>query len=132
MYKITETVTEETVRAEQPKMIFYGANTCWWTHDPKHLGSTQPDGSGIPCDPRGGVLFQTENAARFLEKALSKPEHYGRHGLKAFWASHHSNLTTTGKDGVEKPWCFVSWEEYNQVLDQQEDDREKTPVTNTN
>lgn len=108
----TGLITMEDVRSAKPTMIFYGANTCWWTHDPDHLGRTD---SGLPCDPRGGMLFQTESVEKFLNAAELNAEHYGRHGLMAFMAAHHQNCVKAKEDRT--PWCFSAWEEYNRILD---------------
>lgn len=101
------------VRAAKPSTIYYGANTCWWTHDPKHLRRLPPTRHGLPCDPRGGMLFETDNVEKFLSCAEAATEHYGRHGLRAFIAAHHDNCRT--EDG--RPWCAESWEHYNAAID---------------
>lgn len=113
MGKITEKITLAEVKAAKPDMIFYGAMSCWWTHDPTHLGRTA--GRGLPCDPRGGVLFETGDVEGFLRCAEELPSHYGRHGLRAFIAAHHLNCQHSEED--PKPWCMRSWEEYNEGLD---------------
>jgi len=132
MYKIELKTTLQMVRDSKPKMVFYGANTCWWTTNPEDLGTTQPrndrfmgellpDPGGIPCDPRGGVLFQTENVENFLDTAEANAKHYGPNGLDAFMAAYHGNLmakSNTNPDADWKPWCFASWGEYNVVLDE--------------
>lgn len=105
----------DEVRAAMPKMIFYGARTCWWTHDASHLGRL--DG-GIPCDPRGGVLFQADDIEAFLKSAEESTAHYGKHGLRAFLAAHHSNCVVSADD--PKPTCFESWGDYNRILDEAE------------
>lgn len=107
---IFENITLADVRAAKPKKIFYAANTCWWTHDPAHLGR-KPD-SGLPCDPRGSVLFETEDVEGFLQAAEAHPEHYGKHGLRAFLAAHHQNACLNGR-----PWSAGSWDSYNSALD---------------
>lgn len=120
MYQVLELVTLDSLLTFPPHMIFYGANHLWWTSNPKDLRETDPvikDGrtivpGGIPCDPLGGVLFQTQNVSNWLDKAKEKPEHFGKHGLRAFMLAHHGNLTWKGRD-----WCFKTWDEYNRVLD---------------
>lgn len=111
--EFTNLITIEKVRAAKPKRIYYGANTCWWTHDPQHLGTTTT--SGLPCDPRGGVLFETDDVEGFLKAAEDNAAHYGRHGLRAFVAAHHLNciLSFSGC----RPWCSPNWEDYNAALD---------------
>lgn len=110
----TGRITIAAVRAAKPAMIFYGANTCWWTHDARHLGR---HASGLPCDPRGGMLFQTEDVEAFLADAERNATFYGKHGLKAFEAAHHVNCTVGVLD--PRPTCFSSWDDYNRILDEQ-------------
>ena len=143
-----ELITLEQVRAAKPEMIFYGANTCWWTHDPAHLGRTKSNeadilrtaenfrlnsadpnapiepflersrkahGLGLPCDPRGGVLFQTDDVEGFLRAAEANAPHYGRHGLRAFMAAHHLNRILSVRE--IRPWCSREWEDYNAAID---------------
>lgn len=108
------TITIQQVRDAKPEMIFYGANTCWWTHDPEHLCKHRT--AGLPCDPRGGMLFQTDDVDKFFESALANPEHYGRHGLRAFEAAHHLNMRVGIRD--HRSTCFQEWEEYNAAIDE--------------
>jgi hypothetical protein len=144
---IKENITIEDVRDAKPEMIFYGANTCWWTHDPNHLtvargnedeirrsaemfraNSSTPDapldeylerarkahGRGIPTDPRGGVLFQTEDIEGFLQAAIDNQTAYGKHGLRAFIAAHNDNcFLPNGRN-----WCSENWDEYNTAIDE--------------
>lgn len=137
---IKENVTLEQIRALKPKKIFYGANTCWWTHDPNHLGSVKASPGeiaaaakmfgttakavrGVPCDPVGGVLFETENVEEFLKAAEDKTEHYGKHGIRAFMAAHHSNCFAAPLQFTLPPihelphFASQSWDEYNEALD---------------
>lgn len=62
----------------------------------------------------------------FLDKAEANPGHYGKHGLRAFEAALHGNITLVGgsvvlpngeraPDGY--PWSFRSWDAYNRLLD---------------
>lgn len=109
----TGKITIDDVRKAAPSTIYYSAQTCWWTHDPAHLCKC-PD-SGLPCDPRGGVLFQTNDIETFLQSAEKNNEHYGVHGIKAFEAAHHLNTVVSSIDG--RSTCFQSWDDYNQILD---------------
>ena len=110
----TGAITLDQVRAAKPTKIYYGVRTCWWTHNPLHLSKHQ--GTGLPCDPRGGVLFETDKVEEFLSAAEQSPGHYGRFGLQAFIAAHHLNCVI-GKDNP-RPWCFPSWDEYNRLIDE--------------
>ena len=69
----------------------------------------------LPCDPRGSVLFETDNVQGFLDAAERNPEYYGRHELRAFMAAHHSNCQRALDD--PRPWSAESWDEYNDALD---------------
>lgn len=109
---IRERITLQDVRNAKPEMIFYGALTPWWTHDRNDLCLLP---SGIPCDPLGGVLMQTDKVEEFLEAAEKNPGHYGRHGLRAFMAAHNDNCVLSHQD--PRPACFRSWEQYNDALD---------------
>src|ERR1044072_7704154 len=109
--QIVENITLDQVRAAKPKMIWYAVNTCWWTHNPEHLRTD----TSIPTDPRGSVLFQTESVDDFLRMALQNPAHYGKHGLRAFIASHHQNCIVSRDD--PRPWSGETWQEYNDAID---------------
>ena len=133
MIVIQQNVTLEQVRAAKPKMIYYGAKTCWWTHDADDLrqatgGPDDPSPmSGplgpIPTDPRGGVLFETDKPEEFLRNAEAHIAHYGKHGLAAFMAAHHQNCILVQVEGAKameaqaRRWCMASWQEYNDAID---------------
>lgn len=113
--EILECITLDAIRQARPEMIYYGAQTCWWTHDPAHL-CTHPQ-SGLPCDPRAGMLFQTDDVEGFLWKAQQNAEAggYGKHGMRAFMAAHHQNCVVSLTD--QRSTCGTTWEEYNDALD---------------
>lgn len=118
MTYIREVRTLASMRRENqiyPSKIYYGANTCWWTDDPRHL-CRHPE-SGLPCDPRGGMLFETTDVEGFLARAEANPDFYGRHGLRAFMAAHHLNCVVSKEDA--RSTCFRIWDEYNDILDAQ-------------
>lgn len=110
----TGEVTLQDVLDAKPTTIYYGANTCWWSHRDEDL--YEHPRCGLPCDPRGGMLMQTDDADGFLKSAQDNADHYGKHGLKTFMAAHHSNMVVSKED--RKPTCFKTWDEYNAVLDQ--------------
>mgnify|MGYP001560340548 CR=1 FL=1 len=153
---IQENVRLEQIKAFKPKTIFYGANTCWWTHDPDHLrvngrfgppperepsivpykNAEHPDPRGgvmrgrtvnpgsIPTDPVGGVLFQTDDIDGFIKSAEENFTHYGKHGIRAFMAAHHSNCFVAPLDRSNLPAIYVmphfaspDWADYNAALD---------------
>lgn len=103
----------DEIRAAKPKMIFYGMGTCWWTHDSTHL--CMKPGTSIPCDPRGGVLFQTDDIEGFLKSAEESATHYGKHGIRAFLAAHHVNCVVSAENPLST--CFAKWDDYNRILD---------------
>lgn len=115
MVQIVERISLEEVRAAQPAMIYYATSTCWWTHDPEHLGR-HPE-NGLPCDPRGSMLFETDDAQDFLKSAIENDEHYGKHGLRAFMAAHHLNCQIVEPGKAPRPWSLREWAEYNAFLD---------------
>ncbi len=115
--RIIQAVTFDGVVTRAAKTIFYGAVTCWWTDDPGDL-SKHPI-SGLPCDPRGGVLYQTNNVADFFRrvKLNAREGVYGKHGLDAFMAAHHKNCKVSETD--DRPTCYTTWWEYNDIIDRQ-------------
>lgn len=70
---------------------------------------------GLPCDPRGSVLFETDNIEAFLTAAEENPARYGKHGLRAFVAAHHQNCFAALF--YEKHWSETTWQHYNDALD---------------
>lgn len=118
-------ITFEEVLAAKPAMIFYGAQTPWWTHNSEHLHSTgelkmkvgpskdkmrEVTSPGLPCDPRGGMLMQTDKPEEFLEgaKRAAIEGRYGRHGIYCFMEAHHQNMRTP----------LDNWDAYNDRLDE--------------
>ncbi len=109
---VVENITIADVRAAKPAMIFYGVNTCWWTHREEDLRIS--NGSTLPCDPRGGMLLQTNDVEGFLRAAEERPETYGRGGLDAFIAAHNDNCLVSEDD--LRQTCYRSWDDYNALL----------------
>jgi hypothetical protein len=108
------TMAEVRQRAHPYRMAFYGANTCWWTSSENDL--YKKPGSGLPCDPRGGMLFQTSDGdlGKFLDSAQENVEHYGKHGIRAFLAAYHGVVIAANGN----PTCCESWKDYNDLLDE--------------
>ncbi len=123
-YAYAPRVTLADVRAAKPAMIFYSVNTCWWTHRSADLCSTGGPVS-LPCDPRGGMLMQTPDVEDFLSGAESNPAFYGPHGLRAFEAALHGNVTIHGR-----PTCFRQWGEYSALLDHLDESAATGEVSN--
>lgn len=113
MPHIREETTLEDVKGDNPETIWYSYRSCWWTHRASDL-RTHPSGNGLPCDPRGGVLLMND-ASGFLSAAESNPDHYGRHGLRAFMAAHNDNCVISAEDS--RNTCLNSWDEYNDWID---------------
>lgn len=109
---LTHRVALHDVRSEKPSTIYYSTKTCWWTHKASDLYCSS---YGLPCDPRSGMLLQTDDVEGFLRAAEEHSSSYGRHGLRAFEAAHHGNVVVSAQD--PRPTCFTTWEEYNQLLD---------------
>ena len=110
-------ITLDDIRADQPTTIYYGAISCWWTHRRSDM-CVVPDGrpgAGLPCDPRGGVLFETNDAEAFIVAAEAHPESYGRHGITAFLAAHNDNCVVALDD--RRATCLRTWDEYNDLMD---------------
>lgn len=62
------------------------------------------------------MLMETDKPSRFLAAAESKPEHYGKHGLRAFEAAHHLNVQVSLRD--RRATCFRNWDDYNRLIDE--------------
>lgn len=102
------------IRETEPKMIFYATSTCWWTANANDL--YKDSSTGLPCDPRGCTLLQTDNIEGFLKSAVENSDHYGKYGLTAFVLAYHGNIIKP--DG--SPTSFRRWDDYNQLLDEKE------------
>lgn len=142
--EIRQLITIEAILIVQPSTIYYGANTCWWTHDSSHLSVTAsppaqsvPSGrsliekglgrrvnpGSIPTDPRGGVLFETDDIEGFFASAKANVSFYGKHGLRAFIAAHHLNSFLNHYD--QRPYCSPNWAEYNDAIDRYDEHQNK-------
>lgn len=122
----------DAVRQAKPKAIYYATRSCWWTHRETDLQTyATPDGHLVPCDPRGGLLFEACGAAeveRFLRAAEQKADHYGIWGLTAFLAAHNDNCVMKTEMGYA-PWCFENWDDYNKLLDEEYGQQRVPPPT---
>lgn len=108
---IKKNITLDKVKESKPEMVFYSANTGWWTHDPNDICK------GIiplPHDSRGAVLMQSPNVKDFIGNAEKNSDHYGEHKLEAFIASHHQNSFSLLDPN--KHWCSSSWQDYNDAI----------------
>lgn len=120
---------------EHGATVWWAVHTVWWTTHPEHIWTTavvhgkrptraereqgqiagiaNPIG-GLPCDPRGSVLLQG-CAWKFIGAARENPDHYGKHGLRAFAAAHSANTIESLPSPV--PWSTDAWAEINAALD---------------
>lgn len=64
---------------------------------------------GIPLDPLGSPLLQTDKPLECLMSVENNPEHFGDHGMDAFLLAHHQNCEGS---------IFREWEPYNRILDE--------------
>lgn len=104
------------IRGSCSRMIFYGANTPWWTTNECDLYETK-GGHHLPCDPRGGMLFQTDKVDDFLKAAESSPEHYGKYGLRVFLLAYHGCVVAKKENGELWPTCLDNWALYEELID---------------
>ena len=114
-YKLNEKVSLKEIKtlARESGYLVYATQTCYWkVNSPVHQypPSVVPR---LPCGPRGEMLLETDDPIGFIRAAEKNPAHYGRHGLRAFVAAYHGNVTTEG--GL--PTSFESWDEYNKLID---------------
>lgn len=99
--------------AARSGIIVYAVHTCWWTaswNDVYKLPEL-----GVPCDPRGSVLMQTDKPDQFIAAAEANPDHYGKYGLQAFMAAYHGNVRVADN---HKPTSLEGWEAYNKLIDE--------------
>lgn len=82
-------ITFEEIKKSKPKMIYYSANTVFWTHDPADLKS-----GGVPLDCFGSPLFQTDKVKEFLDEDLIKAHAhaYGKDPVKTLMICHAQNI----------------------------------------
>lgn len=117
LYNLTLDQITASIAAQGGRVrIRYGARTTWWTADPS-TRFEHPDG-GLPCDPRGGVLFQLDGIGPCLDwiaAAKRDPERYGKHGLVAFIAANAANCRYR-LDG-KKADTFITWDDANDAID---------------
>lgn len=117
--KIAFEVSLEQVKAQAAStaLLRYGANTCWWGMDDAPWYNTETDGSGLPCDPRGGMLFETDKPLDFIRAAeqhvAGGGKAYGKYGLRTFLLALHGCVTTD----QGKPTCFQKWAEYEALIE---------------
>lgn len=98
--------------AAASSLLRYAMHTCWWGMEDAPWYKTSPTG-GLPCDPRGSVLMQTEKPLDFIAQAEANPSHYGKYGLRTFLLSYHGCVTTD--DG--RPTSLEKWAQYEALID---------------
>lgn len=92
--------------------IYFSEKSCWWTHHRSH--ARQEPKTGILRCPLGGMVFMEKDWEAWLEAARDNPDYYGKHGLKALEAAHHTNCRDP-KTGA--PFAHPSWRIYNAAID---------------
>ena len=123
MINVDFKITLEQIEASGQQRVYWAIDTCWWTHDPKHLYNTKDvnpalkQQHGVPCDPRGSVLYEgvLSDFLRSARETDIKLGHYGKHGLRAFLTAHHLNSSLYGL-----PWSETTWQHYNDAIDRWE------------
>ena len=105
------------------KMVFYGARTPWWVADDLPYKNHH----GLPSDPLGGVLFQTEDILGYFKAATSNESHYGKHGIQTFRAAFHGVVEVFKRAELASvkthphdrwiPTAFTTWDKYDKALD---------------
>lgn len=110
LYTLNTSVTFNDLKklAHLVDKVFYGAYTCWWTLDPHHLRSAP---SGLPCGPRGEILYEANDPLGFLAKSQEQPHRYGKHGMRSFTLAYHGHVMRDGK-----LWSFRNWQAYDRLL----------------
>ena len=113
--RIEKEITLEFVRTviHKSKTVYYGAQTPWWTLSETDLYKQK---SGLPCDPRRGVLFQTDKPLEFLASAEKNPNHYGQYGLRTFLLAYHGCVVVKDGPDAGQPTCLDTWEKYDQLI----------------
>lgn len=116
--RIKKEITLEDARllASNAEMTYFGAVTPWWTFQDSHL--YRP--TGVPTDPRGGVLYQNDKPLEFLTAAENDPSHYGKYGLRTFLLAYHGCVVVNDGPKAGYPTCLKDWDEYEELLDIEE------------
>lgn len=103
---------ENRVKSKSGRKVIYGAMSPWW-YIGKPLYRVPNAEFPLPCDPRGGLLLETDDLEGFLKAAKDNVDKYGKYGLDAFMLAYHGNVITD--KGL--PTCLKSWKEYNDLID---------------
>lgn len=107
-----KSLSDLKIEARHHNRLVYSISTCWWKlGDPCY----RHPNTNLPCDPRGGMLLETDDPVKFIETAEENLNHYGTHGIEAFIAAYHGNVVTD--NGL--PTSFNTWDKYNELLDKE-------------
>jgi len=93
------------------ELVCYSTGSCWWC-----ILRDNPYKYCLPTDPLGAVLLQAP-IKEFIDNANENTDHYGKHGIQAFWAAYHGVVLTETQMGRWVPTALTSWDEYNKLLD---------------
>jgi hypothetical protein len=69
--QITLEAVRRRIERYNIRIIYYAAQTCWWTISAQDLYKHPK--SGLPCDPRGGMLLECHDPIDFLDQAEKNP-----------------------------------------------------------
>lgn len=123
-HRATHAHTQEEIEARAGAsakgtgIVVWSTGTPWWyilADEEERLPYS--NAFGIPVDPLGAPLVQHDDATEFIASAKSNPGHYGKHGLAAFFAAYHGNVTVRRAGGEVVPTAFSCWDQYNDLLD---------------
>ena len=107
----------EDISTGKSSIIYYSANTLWWTHLEEDLKDStlagqakleeklSPEkyevivGHKFPLDPTGSVLFKATNPIDFINHAKSHATSYG--GLEPFLMAHNNNSEGKVLESIE-------------------------------
>ena len=120
MAYITKSVSLDEIVAKEPECIWFVQLGCWWTHRAEDVRK-HPE-KGYPCDPRGHQAQMLRPASHVKEwfrqmRLKARQGDFGKYGLAAFIAAHHSNCQVSETD--TRPTCLDNWRQYNQQIDAQ-------------
>lgn len=119
-YKLTNKTTEERLNKfamNADLECVTATRTTWWSlYLPEYMPYTS---SGLPCDPRGCMLFQG-NFAEYWNKVKVDASHFGKHGLRAFIAAFHGNIEVFTEDRGWRPTSLTTWDEVNALIDKED------------
>lgn len=107
-----KTTIDDVYADDDAHTAWYCVHGSWWTHRSGDVGARADN--GLPCCPSGSPLLM-QDLETFMDSAIRNHDHYGRHGIEAFMASHNDNCIVSVAD--PRPTCLRTWDEYNDLID---------------